>query len=80
MDLGPSRRAYETVWTPELSTALAAFLLTLPPPLRAYAKREIHRHIDSHGEAVAPEAIAPLWAEIRGETLSPSGQNQGGKR
>jgi N-methylhydantoinase B len=64
-DLGPSRREYETVWTEGLSEALASFLLTLPPPFRAYAKREIHRRIDRDYQAAPdPSAIPVLWAEI----------------
>jgi N-methylhydantoinase B len=65
-DLGPARRAYETVWTDELSEALAKFLLTLPPPFRAYAKREIHRRIERDYQTTAPHplAIPVLWEEI----------------
>lgn len=68
-DLGPSRRAYEAIWTDELSTALAAFLMSLPPPFRAFAKRELHRRIDQWEGNDAPTAadIAPLWDEISGE-------------
>jgi N-methylhydantoinase B len=65
-DFGPSRRRYEAVWTAELSETVAAFLLTLPPPLRAYAKRELHRRIgDEHpiGPPV-PSMIPAIWAEI----------------
>ena len=63
-DLGPSRRAYEAVWTPALSSALAEFLLTLPPSVRPFAKREIHRRIDAQREIVIPDALPVLWAEI----------------
>jgi N-methylhydantoinase B len=65
-DLGPSRRQYETIWTAALSEALANFLLTLPPPFRAYAKREIHRRIDHHNRTghALPSAIPALWDEI----------------
>lgn len=67
-DLGPSRRAYETVWTEELSTALATFLMSLPPPFRAYAKRELHRRIDTwrRDQPPVPEMLPALWAEITG--------------
>jgi N-methylhydantoinase B len=65
-DLGPSRRQYETIWTAELSEALANFLLTLPTPFRAYAKREIHRRIDRDYQTgwPLPSAIPTLWAGI----------------
>jgi N-methylhydantoinase B len=65
-DLGPARRDYELIWTAELSQALATFLLTLPPPFRAYAKRELHREIETRhrGEQVDVEAIPGIWAEI----------------
>ena len=77
MDLGPSRRAYEAIWTPALSSALATFLLTLPPPMRAYAKREIHRRIDGLDQPIAPETLPALWEDIQAEKtslrLSPGG-------
>jgi N-methylhydantoinase B len=65
-DLGPSRRRYEEIWTADLSEALAAFLLTLPPPFRAYAKRELHRKIDNQLRTgpLVPWTIPTLWAEI----------------
>jgi hypothetical protein len=69
-DLGPSRRAYEAIWTPELSDALVAFLLTLPPPMRGYAKREIHRRVDGGELRVTPEMLPALWAEIGGEAAN----------
>ncbi len=69
-NLGPSRREYETVWTPLLSESLSEFLLTLPPPFRPYAKREIHRWIDSRGESVSPAEIPAIWAEINPESTA----------
>jgi hypothetical protein len=65
-DLGPSRRSYESVWTEEFSTALARFLFDLPPPFRAYAKRQLHRRIDQWDRDAppSPEVIPALWAEI----------------
>ena len=65
-DLGPSRRRYEEIWTADLSEALATFLLTLPPPFRAYAKRELHRKIDNQLRTgpLVPWTIPALWAEI----------------
>jgi N-methylhydantoinase B len=75
-DLGPSRRAYEAIWTPEFSDALATFLLTLPPPMRGYAKREIHRRIDGGAVRATPEMLPALWAEIGGE--SATGERGGG--
>jgi hypothetical protein len=62
-ELGPSRRAVESVWTEELSTALVRFLLSLPQGFRAYAKRELHRRIDGWDRHVlpAPEATPELW-------------------
>ena len=69
-DLGPSRRTYETVWTPLLSESLSEFLLTLPQPFRPYAKREIHRWVDSRGESVSPAAIPAIWAEINSESTA----------
>jgi N-methylhydantoinase B len=74
-DRGPARRQYEIVWNDELSTALANFLLTLPQPFRAYAKREIHRRIDRDHEATPPDptAIPALWAEINRRMDDPRG-------
>ena len=56
-------------------TALANFLLTLPQPFRAYAKREIHRRIDRDHEAAPPDATAipALWAEINRRMDDPRG-------
>lgn len=73
-DLGPSRRAYEAVWTDELSTALAGLLMSLPSPYRAYAKRELHRCIDAWegNEAPTPEVLKELWDEIAGRMDGPS--------
>ncbi len=65
-DLGPSRRAYEAVWTEELSTALAGLLMALPAPYRAYAKRELHRRIEGWegSEPPTPDVLKGLWEEI----------------
>jgi N-methylhydantoinase B len=68
-DFGPSRRAYEEIWTSELSDALVTFLMTLPPPLRAYAKREIHRRVDARGTAVAADELPALWADISSRAI-----------
>ena len=68
-DLGPSRRAYEKVWSDERSRALASFLMSLPQPFRAYAKRALHRRVDQEPEG-APETMegfGVLWEEIAGE-------------
>jgi N-methylhydantoinase B len=66
IDLGPARRRYEEVWTAELSEALARFLLSLPPPFRAYAKREFHGRIDNQPgtDPFSVAAIPALWVEI----------------
>jgi N-methylhydantoinase B len=70
-DLGPSRRTYETVWNPELSAALAAFLLGLPPAMRTYAKREIHQWVkeDKVYKTITPSMIPKIWAEIQSGKL-----------
>lgn len=68
-DLGPSRRAYEAIWSDERSRALASFLMSLPQPFRAYAKRALHRRVDQAPEG-APETVegfGVLWQEIAGE-------------
>ncbi len=72
-DLGPSRRAHETVWTDELAMALAAFLMSLPLPFRAFAKRELHRRIERWPRESPPTAadIAALWDDIAEEMGGP---------
>lgn len=64
--LGPARLEYERRWPPALSEALTALLFGLPVGLRAFAKREIHRHIDAQEWATAPplEAVEAAWREI----------------
>ena len=65
-DLGPARRDYEAVWTGALSEALANFLLTLPSPFRAYAKRELHHAVDARSRSAPcdPATIPAMWVEI----------------
>jgi hypothetical protein len=64
LDLGPSRTAYEELWTGEASTILARLLLGLPHGLRSYAKREVHRRIDAGPSHAALDERA-LAAAIR---------------
>ncbi len=65
IDIGPARRAYEEIWTPELSNTLAAFLLTLPPVMRTFAKREIHKLINEKSvEKIEPSMIPSIWQKI----------------
>jgi N-methylhydantoinase B len=45
LDRGPSRSAYEELWTDEASELLARLLLELPHGLRAYGKQEVHRRV-----------------------------------
>jgi N-methylhydantoinase B len=42
IDVGPSRREYERVWTPEASSALAHLLRGLPRGLQTHVKRSVH--------------------------------------
>jgi N-methylhydantoinase B len=64
IDLGPSRTAYEEVWSGEASSTLARLLLTLPNGLRGYAKKEVHRRVDAARTGVSPD-VAELDALLR---------------
>ena len=64
LDLGPSRTAYEELWTGEASELLARLLLGLPHGLRSYAKREVHRRIDADPSHATLDELA-LAAAIR---------------
>jgi N-methylhydantoinase B len=72
-DLGPSRRAYEVLWPPEASRALATFLLGLPAPVRNYAKREFHRYVADTGKPVDPAALAILWRQLHAAPVADGG-------
>jgi N-methylhydantoinase B len=61
IDLGPSRREYESVWTPEASTELAHFLRTLPRGLQTYVKAQVHVGAErAGGGPLSPEAVRAL--------------------
>lgn len=66
IDRGPSRFAYEQVWSEAAQGALARCLLELPHDLRTYAKREVHRRVDAMKLEipVAADTIAPLLREV----------------
>lgn len=65
IDVGPARRRYEAVWTPEASTALAHLLRTLPLGLQSYVKAKVHRHVDERedGGPLTAEAVRSLCAQ-----------------
>ncbi|MEN1968891.1 hydantoinase B/oxoprolinase family protein [Lentibacillus sp. N15] len=71
IDFGPSRKKYEEVWSPELSMALAKYLLTLSPSMRTYAKRQIHRRIDSWNKSfpVSAETLSEIWNDIQNDSF-----------
>jgi N-methylhydantoinase B len=65
IDLGPSRSAYEEIWSDEASSTLARLLLALPNGLRGFAKKEVHRRLDAERGSGVPEAqLAALLREI----------------
>ncbi|NMO97135.1 hydantoinase B/oxoprolinase family protein [Paenibacillus lemnae] len=64
-DFGPSRTAYESVWTPEASDTLAVLLQQLPPMQRAVRKQWVHDEAarQSKDHALMPEDIQGLWEQ-----------------
>jgi N-methylhydantoinase B len=65
IDLGPSRRAYESVWSPELSEQLARTLLGLPRGIRSYTHREVHGLLSARADEM-PIGIDELSAVLAG--------------
>ncbi len=70
IDVGPSRRAYESIWTSEASEMLAALMLALPHALRTHAKRLVHERVDAREKQIplTSESVSSIWSELR---LSP---------
>ena len=72
IDFGPARTEYERLWTPQASEALCRLLYGLPPSLRSYAKREIHRAVDRDPAGPVADRIEKLWKHVQA-AVSPSG-------
>jgi N-methylhydantoinase B len=66
MDLGPSRLAYERVWSPQLSEQLARALLALPRGIRSYAHREVYAQLDRRADEmpVGPEELTAVMEAV----------------
>ncbi|MCG8546910.1 MAG: hydantoinase B/oxoprolinase family protein [Alphaproteobacteria bacterium] len=67
-DVGPARKSHEEVFSMELSDALAAYLFTLPPGLRYYAKQKMFagiRQLASGGAKITPAQLAALWTDLQ---------------
>jgi hypothetical protein len=74
-DFGAARDAHERRWPPALQDALVALLMTLPAPYRAYVRRALYTRITERTdqEAVRPEDLARLWAELAASSGLPAG-------
>ena len=72
IDFGPARTEYERLWTPEASAALCRLLYGLPPSVRSYAKREIHRAVDRDPAGPVAARIEQLWKQVQA-AVSPAG-------
>ncbi|MEJ8307029.1 hydantoinase B/oxoprolinase family protein [Saccharibacillus sacchari] len=68
IDFGEARLAYEDVWTPEASDALALLLYRLPPTQRAARKQRVHEEAASAypGTALDASKVAAIWESLAG--------------
>jgi len=57
-DVGPERRAYETVWSDEVATELIALLLPFPSRLRPIIRTRARARVDELGRAPGAEELA----------------------
>ncbi|MFM9276728.1 hydantoinase B/oxoprolinase family protein [Paenibacillus jiagnxiensis] len=66
-DFGSARTAYESVWTPEASNALARLLQQLPPMQRAARKQIVHEQAASlyPDKRLTAEEVGHIWSVLQ---------------
>jgi N-methylhydantoinase B len=72
-DFGPARDAHERRWPPDLQDAFVALLMSLPPPYRAYVRRELYPKVTALSERgpVSASDLTRLWRDLAAASRLP---------